>query len=343
MSARVQEFFFGALQGRQVNKYIITGPDGLQVSVCNYGATLLSLLVPDRYGKPGNVVLGFSTFDALLQNGPAYPGGVCGRYANRIAYGRFSIDGITYHVTQNEGSHCLHGGTTGFDKVIWEAEILPENNGVAFTYLSKEGEEGFPGALQVTVTYRLQSGGVAVEFRAVTTSPTPVNLTLHPYFNLSAGAEPTIATHELQLHAQAVLETDAARIPTGKVISVADSHFDFLQSRNLGAAIAATGGYDACWVVDAAPHALAELAVLRHAPSGRVLRVSSTLPGVQLYTGQYLNIAATDSNPHYGPFAGLCIEPQFFPDGPNHPTFPTTILRPGEMYLHQIHYHFSTQ
>lgn len=343
MPVRVQDFFYGAVEGRQVNKYVITEQSGLQASVINYGAAIVTLVVPDRHGRLGNVVPGFTDLEALQRHSSVYAGGICSRYANRIANGSFSIDGNKYEVTRNEGIHCLHGGNKGFDKVVWEAAVLPENNGVSFAYISKDGEEGFPGNLQVTVTYRIADSSLEVAFSATSDAPTPVNLTLHPYFNLSAGADATIAAHELQLRAGEVLEVDAGCIPTGKIVSVADSYYDFLQPRLLGTAIEATGGYDHCWVVNQPAGEITEVALLRHAASGRVLRISSTLPGIQLYTGQYLNICASESNPPLHPFAGLCLEPQFFPDSPNHAHFPQTILRPGQTYLHQIHYQFSTQ
>ncbi|HMO33442.1 MAG TPA: aldose epimerase family protein [Lacibacter sp.] len=343
MPVRVNEFFFGAVEGRQVNKYVITAQSGLQVAVINYGATLLSLVVPDRYGRPGNVLVGFNDLDSLQQNGNMYAGAICGRYANRISNACFSINGTRYQLTRNEGQHCLHGGGRGFDKVVWDATVLPAGNGVRFTYRSNDGEEGFPGNLEVAVEYSVTAGQLSIAMSANTDAPTPVSLTAHPYFNLSGGTDETIAGHELQLHAQAVLETDADCIPTGRIFSVADSHFDFSQRRNLGTAVAVSGGYDHCWVVDRRPGELAEVAALRHPATGRMMRMYSTLPGLQVYTGQYLHVPASAFNRPYGAYAGLCLEPQMYPDAPNHPHFPDTVLHTGQSYHHLIQYQFTTQ
>lgn len=324
---------FAEFAGKTVNKYIITRRGGLQVSVINYGATITSLIVPDRQGAPGNVVLGFDTLEEYINAGDEYIGGICGRYANRIAGGYFRINGHHYQLPKNNGGHCLHGGTKGFDKVYWEARICPEEDAVEMYYHSCDGEQGFPGEVKVWVTYRLAGHSLHIDYRAQSSDPTPVNLTSHGYFNLSGGADPDIRLHHLEIVSRCYLEVNNEQIPNGECPAVQGTPMDFTEPRLLLPLL--LHNHDHSWVLNKADNELCRAASLYHMPSGRRMNVFTTKPGLHFYTGHHLR-----SFPQY---SGLCLEAQYFPDSPNHRNFPSTILLPGEVYRHTTIYDFPKQ
>ena len=334
---------FGEFEGRTVNKYTITQTAGIQVSVINYGATVTGIFVPGRNGAPADVVLGFETMEGYINAGHFYIGGICGRYANRIADGRFQINDQEYQLSKNNDIGCLHGGFTGFDKKYWEAEILPEGNGVIFTYKSRDGEEGFPGNLDVTVTYRVIENALHIEYRAVTDKATPVNLTNHSYFNLSGGSENNILDHQLRINAANIVEVGEGFVPTGRLLAVADSPLDFKVLKRIGSGNEVTVDYDYSWVMNKQAGELAESASLVHKKSGRCMTVFTTQPAVHFYSGNFLDgrMTGTKNGRVYGKYAGLCLETQHFPDSPNHPAFPNTIIHPGETYSEKTIYRFS--
>lgn len=335
---------FGEWNGKTVNKYIITAIAGIQVSVINYGATVTSIIVPDRSGAPADVVLGFDSLDEYIKAGNYYIGGICGRFANRIAGARFRINGSEYTLTGNDGGHCLHGGNHGFDKVFWEGNILPDGDGVEFTYYSKDGEEGFPGNLSVTVTYRVEQHSLVITYSGITDKPTPVNLTSHCYFNLSGIEESDILDHQVEIDSSRYLQVDPSFIPTGSYQQVEQSLMDFRQFRKAGDVLEKLNGIDHCWVLENNAGAMKKAAELIHEKSGRTMQVFTTQPGIHFYSGHFLNGNTNGNGKHtaFGKYAGLCLEAQHFPDSPNHPSFPPTILLPGERYSEQTIYSFST-
>jgi aldose 1-epimerase len=304
------------------------------------------MTVPDRDGKLASVTLGFDEPGRYLQPHPFF-GCVAGRFANRIALGKFTLDGKTYQLPTNNGPHHLHGGPGGFDKRNWTGEVLG-TNGVRFTYESADGEEGYPGKLTATVTYTLtERDELRIDYVATTDKPTVVNLTNHTYWNLSG--EPDVLGHELQINADKYTVVDAESIPTGELRAVAGSEFDFTKSKPIGrdiGAMASTpgGGFDHNWVVNAGAKGELVLAAVLHDPkSGRTMRVLSDQPGIQFYSGNYVNNIKGRGGKVYGKFAGLCLETQHFPDAPNRPEFASTVLRPGETYKTTTVYAFSAK
>lgn len=333
---------FGEVAGKAVDKYTITEQAGIQVGLINYGAIITELIVPDKKGAPVDVVLGYSTLDDYLNSRDFYMGALCGRYAGRINKGRFSINGDTFQVSVNNHSNTLHGGQKGFDKVVWDAQILHDGNGVELTYLSKDGEEGFPGNLRTRVIYRVENNSLIIDYYATTDKPTPVNLTSHSYFNLNGKRSGSISSHQLQINAKTVLETNHDLIPTGELINVQNSWLDYSSIKPLSYGLQ-KGGYDHCYVIERRNEPLTKAAVLKSNESGILMNLYTTNPGIQLYTGNNLNIdfGSTKDEFPYSKYAGLCLETQFFPDSPNRKEFPDTILRPGEKYWQQTVYEFS--
>ncbi|MGA8441096.1 MAG: aldose epimerase family protein [Candidatus Sulfotelmatobacter sp.] len=333
---------------------IFTLSDGAyEARIATYGGIVVSLRVPDRDGKPADVVLGFDNLDGYVANfnGPsdAFFGALIGRYANRIAHGRFSLDGKTYSLPLNNGENSLHGGPHGFNNVVWKAK--PVANGVELTYLSKDGEAGYPGNLSATVRYTLVKGDLRIEYSATTDKDTVVNLTNHSYFNLAGQGD--ILHHQLTLHASRFTPVDAGLIPTGELKSVDSTPFDFRKPTAVGARINADDeqlhlgrGYDHNWVLDtgSAGGKLAEAAEVYEPSSGRVLKVLTDQPGIQFYSGNFLDgsIKGKGGKPDEL-HAALCLETQHFPDSPNHPDFPTTELKPGERYHTVTVYSFSSR
>ena len=338
--------------GASVDLYTLTNKNGVEVGVMTYGAIVTKIRTPDRKGQFADVVLGFDTFDGYLTKEP-YFGAVVGRYGNRIAKGHFKLDGKDYKLAVNNGPNALHGGLKGFDKVVWTAQPL-NDNAVELTYLSKDGEEGYPGNLTVKVKYTLTDANeVQIDYSATTDKTTVTNITNHSYFNLSGAGNGDILGNLLQLNASRFTPVDAGLIPTGVLKPVAGTPFDFLKPTTIGARIDQAGdeqikfggGYDHNWVIDNPKLGeLAVAAVVTDPSSGRVLEVSTTQPGVQFYTGNFLDGTNTGKGGKvYNKRAALCLETQHFPDSPNHPAFPTTTLKPGETMTSRTVWKFSTK
>lgn len=345
MSATVTLMPFGKWEGRAVNKFIIENPDGIRVSVINYGATITEIVTPDRNGLPGNVVLGFDSLEDYIRYGHFYIGGICGRYANRIAGARFTLDGQEYRLSKNLPAGCLHGGFKGFDKKYWEARILPGQNGVVFSYSSPDGEEGFPGNLDTEITYEVIGQDLYIKYYAETDKATAVNLTNHSYFNLSSGSEPDILSHLLRIHANRIVQVGEGYVPTGTLQNIAGTSLDFTSWRKIGGETMRPVAYDYSWVIDPQPVKPAVAANLVHPESGRKLTVLTTQPAVHFYSGHLLDVQTDGpvNGKTYGAFAGLCLETQHFPDSPNHPGFPETIIRPGKNYSEVTVFRFSSE
>jgi aldose 1-epimerase len=346
---------FGTLpDGQPVQLYRLRSESGVDVSACTYGATITSILAPGRDGTRANVVLGFDGIAPYLSQ-TAYLGAVVGRYANRIARARFVLDGVTYQLQPNNGPNVLHGGARGFDKRLWNAMPFTRggDQGVRFTRVSPAGEEGFPGTLQVTVEYVLTAvAALQCSFTAETDAPTIVNLAQHAYFNLSGTTTPVL-DHELTIAASRYTPVTADLIPTGTLEPVAGTPFDFRTPRHIRDRIDNPhpqlqfgGGYDHNWVLDgeragAQQDSLAYAATVRHTSSGRRLDVFTTEPGLQFYSGNFLDGTLRGPQGTYVRRAGLCLETQKFPDAPNQPAFPTAVVRPGTPYYARTTFAFS--
>lgn len=343
----VSEKPFGQFEGKPVTEYTLSNTSGMQVSIINYGGAISKLIVPDKNGQPGDVVFGFENLEGFLQKTNPYFGGLIGRYGNRIAKARFTLDGKTYNLPANNGENSLHGGEKGFDKVYWTIEKMPGDSSLKLTYKSPDGEQGYPGNLDVTVLYTLSAANeLKIEYSAITDKPTPVNLTSHAYFNLSAGADSTILGHELMLKAAEYTPVDEALIPTGKLEEVKDGPMDFNNPKPIGRDITQVkGGYDHNWVLNRTGPGLELAASLYHPGSGRFMEVFTTEPGIQFYSGNFLDgtLTNTKGQTKYGLHGALCLETQHFPDGPNQPAFPSTLLKPGETYQHTCIYKFSVK
>lgn len=335
--------------------FTLTNNSGVTVKATNYGAIITSIVVPDRDGNMSDVAFGYDRVEDYL-NAIAKPyfGAVVGRYGNRIAQGRFTLDGETYELARNNNENHLHGGLIGFDKVVWDAKPLEAENGVEFTYLAKDGEEGYPGNLSCTVTYRLTDDNeLIVDYHATTDKATPVNLTQHTYFNLKGEGEGTILDHQLMLNAKKYAPVDAGLIPTGELADVAGTPFDFTTPKAIGRDIGQDDqqltyglGYDHNWVLDKGGEedAMTLAARVVEPTTGRVLEIHTTEPGIQFYCGNFLDgrLKGKSGKP-YVHRGGFCLETQHYPDSPNHPDFPSTILRPGEEYATTTVFKFSTQ
>jgi len=338
---------FTSQAGETVEVFAITNAHGLRARVLTWGATLVEMSVPDRAGKLADVTLGFDDLERYAQPHPCF-GCIAGRYANRIAKGRFTLDGRTFTLATNNGPNHLHGGVRGFDKRNWKAE--PKGtNAVRLSYTSPDGEEGYPGKLEVAVTYTLtDQNELRLDYEATTDRPTVLNLTNHAYWNLAGTGD--VLGHELRLLASRYTVPDRGLIPTGELRAVAGTPLDFLKAKLVGRDLAALkgegqpGGYDHNFVVDTlTPGMLAPAAELSDPASGRTMRVLTTEPGVQLYTANGLRDVAGRGGEIYGAHAGLCLETQHFPDSPNRPEFPSTVLRPGETFRSRTIHAFSTR
>ncbi|MFJ3024850.1 aldose epimerase family protein [Streptomyces tendae] len=319
---------FGTLSdGTPVHRWTLER-SGVRVRVLSYGGIVQSAEVPDRDGRAADVVLGFADLDGYLAHPEPYFGALVGRYANRIAGGRFPLDGRTYALAPNEGPNTLHGGARGFDKRVWDVSAVEE--GVRLSRISPHGEEGFPGRLEMSVTYTLDgSGALRIVYEAVTDAPTVLNPTNHSYFNLSGSGH--AGGHELRLAASRITPVDAGLIPTGGLDDVTDTRFDFRRARKVGS------GYDHNFVLDKGVTDTAEeVAELYDPASGRLLTVATTEPGLQLYTADHLGEP-------FAPGDGIALETQHFPDSPNRPGFPSTVLRPGEVFRSETVYGFSVR
>ena len=347
----MKQAFGVARNGAALDLYTLSNPGGMRVQVTNYGGIVTSLLVPDRKGRPGDVVLGFDRIDGYLEKHP-YFGAICGRYANRIADGRFTLAGVEYTLARNDGRNHLHGGVLGFDKMVWKATELAQAGGAALrlTYSSPAGDEGYPGNLDVAVTYTLTDRNeLRIDYLATSDAETVLNLSHHGYFNLADGGKSDVLGHEVMIEAARFLPVDAALIPTGELRDVRGTPMDFTRATPIGARIDAAHeqlvhgrGYDHTWVVNGAPGQLRLAARVFEPTSGRVMEVLTTEPGVQFYTGNFLDGTLTGKDGAvYGRRHGLCLECQHFPDSPNKPQFPSTVIKPGEQYTQTTVYRFS--
>ncbi|MFZ0773264.1 MAG: aldose epimerase family protein [Candidatus Sulfotelmatobacter sp.] len=341
-----KQAFGHTAEGTGVDLYTLA--DGkVEVRITNYGGIIVSLRAPDRNGKLDDVVLGYDSFEGYRAN-PAYFGAIIGRYANRIAHGSFQLDGKTYSIPKNNGDNALHGGIRGFDKVVWTAQEIKD--GIELTYVSKDGEEGFPGTLTSTVRYTLNGGALRIEYSAATDKDTILNLTNHSYFNLAGQGKGEVLGHVVKINASKMTPVDANLIPTGELKSVEGTPFDFRTPHAIGERIAANDeqlrlgmGYDHNFVLDHAEGQLAEAAEVYEPATGRILQVLTTQPGVQLYTGNHLDGSITGKEGRvYKPRFALCLETQHFPDSPNHANFPSTELKPGQKFHSVTVFQFST-
>ena len=346
MKAGITEKPFGTFEQKPVTEYTIINANGMQASIINYGGIVTQLITPDKSGVMGDVVTGFESLDGFLQKGVPYFGALIGRYGNRIANARFTLDGKTYTLAANNGPNSLHGGNKGFDKVYWNIEKAGDSS-LKLTYDSKDGEEGYPGNLKVEVIYTLTAdNGLKIAYTARTDKATPINLTNHCYFNLSAGRDSTILNHELMLNAAKYTPVNKTLIPTGKIEDVKGGPMDFTAAKLIGKDIAQVeGGYDHNWVLNKNGNALEKVAALSDPGSGRVMEVWTTEPGIQFYSGNFLDgtLTNTKHGQKYVKHAALCLETQHFPDSPNEPGFPNTILKPGETYRQTTVYKFTTK
>ena len=352
-AAGLRKSAFGKMKdGEPVGLYTLTNTGGMEVAITNYGGVVVSIKAPDRSGKFADVVLGFDTFDAYLNNTPFF-GVLVGRYGNRIAKARFTLDGHEYHLAANDNGNTLHGGLKGFDKRLWNAKDVStkEVPALELTYLSKDGEEGFPGNLSVTVTYSLTpKNELKIDYAATTDKDTVLNLTNHSYFNLAGQGEGDILSHLMMINGDRFTPVDATLIPTGELKSVAGTPLDFRKPTAIGARIDADDqqikfgrGYDHNFVLNRKGSELILAARVTEPSSGRVLEVLTTQPGLQFYTGNFLDgTIHGKTGKVYPRRSAFCMETQHFPDSPNQPQFPTTVLKPGEHFQSTTVFRFST-
>lgn len=333
--------------GQEIDLYTCTNANGLVVKLTNYGAIVVSVETPDRDGKLANITLGFDKLEGYLQRHP-YFGATVGRYCNRIAKGKFTLDGQEYTLATNNDANHLHGGEVGFDKQVWTAEEVKTDDGVGikFSRRSVDGEEGYPGNLDVTATYTLtNSNELHMEFTAKTDKATPCNLTNHNYWNLAGAGLDTNENHELQLEADKYLPVDDGLIPTGELADVKGTPLDFSSPHKIGERLkeidADPVGYDHCYVLRSQDGSMALAARVKEPSSGRVMEIYTTQPGIQLYSGNFLD--GSESGGGYKQYGAFCLETQHYPDSPNQPSFPTTILKPGEEYKQTTVHKFSVE
>jgi len=340
--------------GEAVALYKLRNAHGAEATITNYGGILISLKVPDRNGKFDDVVLGLGDFVSYLNKNSPYLGALIGRYGNRIAKGRFTLNGVEYKLAVNNGENHLHGGIKGFDKVVWTGHEMKTKAGpsVVLTYLSKDGEEGYPGNLNVKVVYTLTNNNeLRIDYSATTDKDTVTNLTHHSYFNLAGEGNGDILNHLVTINADQFVPTDAGSIPTGELRKVAGTPFDFLKATAIGARINQDdeqlkfgNGYDHTWVINGPSGKLRLAATAYEQTSGRVMQVWTTEPGVQFYTGNFLDGTLTGkSGKVYQRRFGFCFETQHYPDSPNQPSFPTTTLKKGATYKSTTIYRFSAK
>jgi aldose 1-epimerase len=340
-----KESFGKTKDGKEVFLYTLSNGKNSTVKITNYGGIVTSLLVPDKSGRVDDIVLGFDSLERYLSGHP-YFGCLIGRYGNRIGGARFQLNGKEYVLAANEGRNHLHGGNIGFDKVVWNAAEMQQGDGVGLrlTYLSKDGEEGYPGNLDCTVTYSFNDKNeLSIDYSATTDRPTVVNLTNHSYFNLKGAGNGDILDHTIMIRAEKFLPVDGESIPTGELRAVKDGPMDFTQPRTIGSRIReVAGGYDHNYVLaEQSPRAFSPAALVTAPDNGRKMEVSTTEPGIQFYTGNFLDGTIKGKGGKiYPKHAAFCLETQHFPDSPNRPAFPSTVLNPGEMYRQQTTFRF---
>jgi aldose 1-epimerase len=343
--------FTKIIDNQEVSLFSLKNNNGFECQITNFGARIVSFIVPVETQNNIDVVLGYDHIEEY-QNDDYYLGVIAGRYANRIANGKFSIEGKEYSLIANNGPNSLHGGQKGFDKVVWQAHaFLNENEeeSLELSYLSKDGEEGFPGNLLVKVIYTLTNENqIKIDYQATTDATTVLNLTNHAYFNLKGAGEGTITSHELVLNADYFTPTDEGAIPTGAIRSVVNTPMDFRTPQKIGERINEDYielkqgiGYDHNWVLNKNNNELSWVATVTEASTGIELKVFTTEPGVQFYSGNYLNISNGKNSKSYPSRSGFCLETQHFPDSPNHDNFPSTVLNPGEIYTQTTIYQFA--
>ena len=346
----IKEKLFGRMpDGRAVTLYELTNAKGLSAEIINYGTILVSLKVPDRDGNLADVALGFDDMESYIKRNPLF-GAIVGRYANRIANARFTLDGKEYKITANAGKNHIHGGINKrFDKVLWKGRPLTDGEEpvVRFTYLSKDGDEGFPGNLKCIVTYTLTNNNeLKISYEATTDKPTIVNLTNHSYFNLAGAGNGDVLDHEMVINADYYTPSDTALIPTGEIHSVKDTPLDFTSPKTIGAKISLlkqTRGYDHNYVLKNSGGALIPAARVYEPKSGRIMEIQTTEPGMQFYTANGMRGVKGKGGKIYNRHYGFCLETQHFPDSPNKPHFPSVILRPDEKYSTITVFKFSTR
>lgn len=349
---KIKKQLFGTLaDGTEIALYTLVNAQGMTATITNYGGIVVSLTAPDRDGNFADVVLGFDTLQEYIEHSPFF-GCLVGRFGNRIANGKFTLKGVEYVLAQNDGQNHLHGGLRGFDKKVWTAQALemPDGPALKLTYTSPDGEEGYPGALSVTVVYTLTNdNALAIDYTATTDKTTVVNLTNHSYFNLSAGAAATILDHVMMINADTFTPVDGTLIPTGEIRPVAGTPLDFRTPTPIGTRINADdaqlkfgGGYDHNWIVNGEPGELRLAARVYEPTSGRVMEVHTTEPAMQFYAGNFLPPSLKGKGGRvYVWRGGLCLETQHYPDSPNKPEFPSTTLEPGQVYETTTVYKFS--
>lgn len=335
---------FGSADGKEVYLYTLTNDKGTTVKISTYGGVVTSWIAPDKNGKKSSIVLGYDSLSGYLAK-PPYFGALIGRYGNRIAKGKFTLDGTEYTLATNDGPNHLHGGNKGFDKVVWESSVANDSvPALSLSYLSKDGEEGYPGNLQVNVTYTLTDDDeLKIDYKATTDKATVLNLTNHSYFNLTGDVANTILDHKLQIDADNYTPVDSTLIPTGKLAPVKGTPFDFTTAEKIGARIdSVKGGYDHNFVLNSKDSSLKKVATLSDDVSGRQLEVFTTEPGLQFYTGNFLDgTLKTSDGKAINKNTALCLETQHFPDSPNQPNFPSTVLNPGQTFHSETVYKLS--
>lgn len=353
MISTISKETFGELpDGQKADLYTLTNANGMTVNITNYGGIITKLTAPDKKGEWADVVLGFDSLPPYLKGHPFF-GALVGRYGNRIAKGKFKLNGQEYSLAINNGPNALHGGTKGFDKVIWKATEIKQDSivGLQLEYTSKDMEEGYPGNLTVKVIYTLDNdNALTIDYTATTDKPTVVNLTNHSYFNLT-GLKRDILDHEVSIVSDSIVPVDTTLIPTGKLRAVEGTPFDFRKPTKIAAGIDKTedeqikngGGYDHCWVIKRSEPGLMLFATVKDPESGRFMEVFTTEPAVQFYTGNFLDGKLTGKGATYSKRFGLCLETEHYPDSPNQPQFPTTTLNPGDTYKTTTKYRFSAK
>ena len=348
----IKENYGSTPDGENVEQYTLRNAEGMQVKIITYGGRITSLTAPDKNGNFENIVLGFDSLEQYLEDNPFF-GALIGRYGNRIANGKFSLDGQEYSLAQNDGENHLHGGNRGFDKVVWTVdEKASDSQTLVISYVSEDMEEGYPGKLEITVTYSLgDDNSLDVTYEATTDKKTVVNLTQHAYFNLSGDFSTTVLDHVLQIHGDAFLPVNQNLIPTGEEREVTGLPFDFREPKPIGQEIDSdneqlerAGGYDHNWVLPNQNSGMRLAAQAFHPSSGRVIQVHTTEPGMQFYSGNFLDgTLLPGKEGHYQKRSGFCLETQHYPDSPNQEQFPSVVLEPGETYSSRTNFKFSVK